>query len=493
MFLLFLILCMIACTPPVLLPKSVDEIKQPVKKPTDPPVYVRLHDETQSPLLAQKVNVNFPPGGAVLQTAITSGLPFPVTVIAEDEHVNLQAAVAVQARDTTVAKYLRQLEGITSYRIRFYPEERVVAIAGMVTETWNLAALSGVAKFNARLGFESGDEDEEQSDSQTGHEMRTELEYDENVWDSIVDNARCILGIQRCRKNDGTVQKASDKTEENLDTTAWLVANRRLGTITAGGKPLKISHLDEWLKQLAADSLQSIQLDCVIFDIAKNENGSFGVDLNAVFGGDTAFTIQSAANADDSDNPWTIGALLNTGDFDMDLLIRSLSAQARAEVKSRARLSVTNGATAYLNTGEVFSYISGVETVAAEGVATTAFEQKRLQVGLELAITPRMIDKNGRILVEVIPILSTLLGYDVLNSGDDEISAPVVALRQLNSQAITRNGSPVVIGGLDWDRFAHRESGISKHLPFHRLLTSVNKERETRQLLIVITPRVVTI
>ena len=46
---------------------------------------------------------------------------------------------------------------------------------------------------------------------------------------------------------------------------------------------------------------------------------------------------------------------------------------------------VTNAATAYLNTGEVFSYLSGIESVATEGVATTSFEQSRLQVGLELA------------------------------------------------------------------------------------------------------------
>ena len=492
LILLSIFFCVPACVQKTPFPDTLNVFEQPPKKRTDPPTYIRIFDETVSPLMNQKVNVNFLPGNVVLQTAIVSGIPFPVTVIAQDDYVDLQRVVAVQAYQTTVQSYLQQLEGITGYRIRLRPDEKIVEVSGLVTQTWNLSALAGIGNFNARLGFDSGDneEDEDQSSSQTGYEMRTEISHNDDVWTSVIEHAACILGIQVCGGSEDNEQ-LTDR-EQTLDRTAWLVNNQRLGTITAGGKPLKITYLDQWLQRLSEESLRSVQLDCVIFDIAKNHVDSFGLDLDAVFGGDDAISVEFSGDDSDNRNPWTLGALISEGNFNMDLLIRSLTQKSSAEIKSRARLAVTNGATAYLNTGEVFSYISGTEAVAAEGVATTSFEQKRLQVGLELAVTPRIVDKNGRILVEVIPILSSLLRFDTLNSGDNQINTPVITLRQLSSQAVTQSGHPIIIGGLSLDRLSRQQSSPSSHLPFHALLSSRDKELESRQLLIVITPRIVS-
>ena len=489
-----LLVFLFACNHQIALPKLNSIFTKMPEEYTEPPVYMRIFENEDSPLLSEKVNVNFPPGSVVLQTAIVSGLPFPVTVIPQDDYVNLQTVVAVQAHQVDVASYLKQLEGVTGYRIELQPDDRIVEVSSVVTKTWNLAALSGIGKFNARLGFEDNDESGDKSKSSgEGYAIHTELAHDDDVWDSIVSYAQCVLGIQSCQKQDTLQNNKFNEDQESSDHQAWLVENRRIGTITAGGKPIKIGYLDEWLQQLSEDSLYSVQLDCTIFDIAKNQDDSFGVDLEAVFGDDSLIQIQSAVSGAESLNPWLIGALVRERDFDIDLFIRSLSETSNAEVKSRVRLSVTNGATAYINTGEIFSYISDTETIISEGIATTGFTQQRLQVGLELAITPRVIDKSGRILVEVIPILSSLLGFDTLNSGGEELDTPVITLRQLSSQAITRDGYPIVIGGLDLDRFSHTQSGISKRMPFHRLLSSEEQGYESRQLLIVITPRLIRV
>ena len=73
-----------------------------IPRPADPPVYMRLLDLNIHPDLKEKVNVNFLPGNIALQSAIVNALPFPVTVLAQDKHVDLGSPVAVRAKDLTV-------------------------------------------------------------------------------------------------------------------------------------------------------------------------------------------------------------------------------------------------------------------------------------------------------------------------------------------------------------------------------------------------------
>ena len=183
-----------------------------------------------------------------------------------------------------------------------------------------------------------------------------------------------------------------------------------------------------------------------------------------------------------------LGAAVTRGRFDLDLFIHSLSQRSDVSVKSRARLTVSNGATAYLNTGEVFSHISNIDTAVTDGAATTSFDQSRLQVGLELAVTPRTIGKSNKILVEVVPVLSSLLRFDDLSDGEHTVKAPVIALRQMSSQAITRSGRPVTVGGLNWNRLQNSDRAPGDHAWLREFLSDRSKQSESRQLLIIITP-----
>lgn len=470
----------------------------PADEPAHPPVYVRPLPVPAHPALSRKVHVNFPPGGAALQTAIVKGLPFAVTVAALDELVDLNTPISVRADGVTVEAYLKQLEGESGYRIKLLPEKSIVEVAVMITRTWHLPALAGMGNFNARLGFGESDGGEgSDSGVERSHTMNSSLARDDEVWQSIVDHAHCILGTGECLDGGQTRSDAAPAAVSDAQhkPEAWLVDNRRLGTISAGGRPQPMAMLDRWLSEMVADSLRLVRLECAILDVAVDEQRATGVNFDAIFGDDADFIrimrqsgAQNAAGGD-----WTVGAVLDGGRFDLDFFIRRLARRTDVEVKSRARLVVTNAATAYLNTGEVFSYLSGIESVATEGVATTSFEQSRLQIGLELAVTPRILDDGGRMLVEVVPILSSVVRFDELGDGANRVNTPVIALRQMSSQAITRSGRPVVIGGLSWKRLAASERSPGVGAVLDKWLSSRDKQDESRQLLIVITPWEVTV
>ena len=470
-----------------------------VEEPPHPPVYVRPLPAPVHPALLRKVRVNFPPGGVTLQTAIVKGLPFAVTVAARDELVDLNAPISVRADGVTVEAYLKQLEGESGYRIELFPEKGIVEVAVMITRTWHLPALAGMGNFNARLGFEEneGDEEGDSGGVERSHTMSSALARDDEVWESIVAHAHCILGTAECLRGGQAPSdaEAAVSPEARRGSGAWLVDNRRLGTISAGGRPQPMAMLDRWLSEMVTDSLRLVRLECAILDVAVDEQRAAGVDFNAIFGDDEDFVriARQSVAQDGAATDWTVGAVLDGGRFDLDFFIRRLARRTDVEVKSRARLVVTNAATAYLNTGEVFSYLSGIESVATEGVATTSFEQSRLQIGLELAVTPRILDDGGRMLVEVVPILSSVVRFDELGDGANRVNTPVIALRQMSSQAITRSGRPVVIGGLSWKRLAASERSRAAGTVLEKWLSSHDKKDESRQLLIVITPWEVTV
>ena len=464
-----------------------------IEKSTDPPVYVRSRSLPMHPMLLRKVHVNFPPGEVALQTAIVKALPFPVTVVARDELVDLNIPISVRADGVTVETYIKQLEGESGYQVELNPEERVIEVSAMIMRTWHLPALAGMGDFNARLGFTGDDDDSSDSGGvERSHTMHSVVSHDDDVWGSIIEHAHCILGTNKC--GSGEIDEVDTDSESGSGrggrTEAWLVSNRRLGTVSAGGKPQPMALLNQWLSGMVADSLRLVRLECAILDVAMDGHYASGIDFDAIFGdGDDFVRVTRRSIApDDDDVGWTIGTILDGGRFDLDLFIRRLARHANVEVKSRARLVVTNSATAYLNTGEVFSYLSGIESVATEGVATTSFEQSRLQIGLELAVTPRILDDSGQMLVEVVPILSSVVRFDELGDGENRVQTPVIALRQMSSQAITRSGRPVVIGGLTWNRLASAKQSPIYGGVLKKLFSSQSKQTESRQLLIVITP-----
>ncbi|MGU9977078.1 MAG: type II secretion system protein GspD [Candidatus Oxydemutatoraceae bacterium WSBS_2016_MAG_OTU14] len=474
-----------------------------------PPVYVRRVDVDESPLFDELVTANFPPDTTALQNAIVSALPFPVTVLVRDEQVDLKKRIGIRAQGLSVRDYLEQLENTSGYNIHLNPDNQTVEVSSFVTKTWHLPALAGMGGFRARLGLGSASNNESSNSGnvsvtasasgfERSHEIQTETTYSDDVWESVVNHAHCILETSECNQDD-------EDESNDLGTNAilaqaeqkqqvWLADNRRLGNITAMAGVQRIQQLDQWLQSLSESSLRMIRLDCAILDIALDEKDVSGWDIDAVFGGTDSINIKRQGGSNQrSANAWVVGAALNSGRFNMDLFLRNLSERAGAKLKSRAKLSVTNGATAYLNTGEIFSYVSDVNTVATDGVATTSFSQNRLQVGLEIAITPRLIPGKNKIMLEVVPVLSSLVRFDQLGQGNTATNAPVIALRQLSSQAITQNGRPITIGGLSWDKFNSTKAGFSDGFALSDWFANRDRELESRQLLIVITPQEINI
>ncbi len=463
-----------------------------------PPVYMRKRDDGSHPLFLRKVQVNFPPAKVALQTVLVQGLGFPVTVIAMDEGVDLQLGVSVRSEGVTVRSFLEQIEGVTGYDITLRPERSTVEVASVVVKSWTLPAMAGMNRFRARIGFaESADNNETRTlqgaeGSNRSHDISARIDHEEDAWKHLVDYAHCLLETFQCTNSPaGNVPRESEAVR---GLSAWLADNPRLGTITASAPPRKIAVLDVWLQKTISQSQRLVRLECLILDLNLRQSSKKGLDFDAIFGDKGSRLLFGYKSEGSLQEGLSVGGEWLRGEFSLDFILKSLAKHADVKIKSRIYLTVTNGATAYLNTGEVFSYISGSSSVVNNGVTTTTFEQGRLQVGLELAVTPRFLEDSKKMLVEVIPILSSLVRFDVLGAGDSRVSAPVIALRQMTSQALTVSGRPITIGGLSSSRLAKNSSRLFADKGIFNFLFGEHDDvSENHELLIVITPREVVV
>ena len=494
-------------------------------------------------ILDESVTINQP------RIAVMDALTLPkslnsANVVAMDSGVNLGMKIGVRSQNARISDYIRHIEGTTDYKIDVIQNADgvVLHVASTMTKSWDMAALADMPTATTRSGFsatsqQSGDgsgavggsssststSGQYQTQSASGTEIVTIRE--DETWTSLIEDARRILGIM----DDGDSSSSSDteqnqfmpKLEEGDDPIAflndfsqaldddmnpyfdkpWVAGNKRLGKITAYGKPSEIKRLDEHFSSLVDESQRQVHLQGAILDIKTTHGEGYGVDWDAIYRNDdktislAGQTTQALSIVDGGS--WSVAASIPFGNLTLDALIQSLREQGSVTVQSQPRLTVTNGYTAYLGSTQEFSFVSGVEflpltsggdgNVASDTAITTTLS--RVNVGIKIAVTPKMLD-NGKILVDIVPILSSIQGFTPIKSGGEVFETPNIALQELATQVITTSGTPIYLGGLIINRVLQNTKNLPlKNELLAKALGGATFEQEQSELLIVITPQ----
>src|SRR5690606_39609696 len=76
----------------------------------------------------------------------------------------------------------------------------------------------------------------------------------------------------------------------------------------------------------------------------------------------------------------------------------------------------------------------------------TAVKIESVRIGVTLAVTPRILD-DGRIMLDIWPVISSRSGSDNFTVADDVFTNPRIALNELSTEVITESGKPIQLGG----------------------------------------------
>lgn len=496
-------------------------------------------------ILDEQVTINNP--NIAVMDALTHPSPLlNANIVALDSGVNLAMRIGVRAQNSKISDYIRQIEGSTDYKIEVVDQGNGVTlnIASTETKSWDLAALADMPTATTRSGFSATQQQagggsgsgtsgssvdtagQYQTQSASGTEIITTRE--DESWNMLIEDARRILGLIEEDNSSGSSRNSSgnmlvpqlgdgddpiaflnafgNRLDDDVNPyfqEPWVVGNKRLGKVTAFGKPSQIARLDEYFTKLVTESQRQVHIQGAILDIKTSRGEGYGVDWNAIYqnsGGDRTVnfggqTTQALSIVDGGS--WSVAASIPFGNLTLDTLVQSLREQGSVTLQSQPRLTVTNGYTAYLGSTQEFSFVSGVEflplsasgggNVAADTAITTTLS--RVNVGIKIAVTPKMLD-NGKILVDIVPILSSIQGFTPIRSAGEVFETPNIALQELATQVITTSGTPIYLGGL----IINRVLQSAKRLPIKnellaKALGGASFETENSELLIVITPQ----
>ena len=480
--------------------------------------YVRLMTP-EARTLNKKVTIN----AKVISVmdAITDALP-DLNVVPLDLNVDMRKEVAVYANSMPVTDYLEMLSGLTDYH--FEVRGATIYASSIRNGQWNLAALtskreavSSVGKSNLGSASISSAAEGSQAGGESSESSIT-IRNDDDAWDQVLQGARAILGVTQDQSMTdpasvdstggmGSVGQASSSTSfpgltDPFTQTGlravqpYVTGVRRFGTLSASGSPSRMKVLDKWIQGLTHNAQKQVRLDIRAFDVSLTDQRGRGIDWTALYqGSDGTGALLSgvAPVAITGAGAWSIAGNGTSGDkWSFDALFNFLGNYGEVNIMNQPSLTVVNGSTAMIANGDMFSFISSVErTLEGDGVSTVTPVISQMRVGLSLSVTPRVLD-DDRILIEVVPIISSVQGYQDFKIGDWEFQTPNIALQELSTHVIARSGETVQLGGLITRKLTEQMSRI----PFadgdggfaNFLFSSVRNELERKELVLSITP-----
>ncbi len=327
----------------------------------------------------------------------------------------------------------------------------------------------------------------QQLDSETGNE-RTQLVYP--LKNAVAEEvARVVANFvdadQRKLLDTIPVDQLGAATRL-LEREVTIIGDRKSNTLLVSASPRYMPRVMDMIQQLDVDPPQ-VLIQVLLAEITLDGGDEWGVKFNAsrkfgdvnVGGG---FGLASAFLSG-------MGVPnLSVAGTDFDLLIRALKSQGRLQVLSNPSIMAANNERAEIQIGETIRVPTGQSITSGQVVSTVEAQD----IGVILNVTPT-INPDGYVRMEINPEISNLSARTT--QVNENFSAPIITKRRADTTVTVADGQTIVIGGLISDRFEIREEAVPwiSDLPIlGALFRSRSEQRAKTELLIVLTPHVIT-
>lgn len=489
-------------------PFSEEEKSQPLQvSPTSLEVersatYLREVTPEES-LLKRKVNIS---GTLPLVDALRKQLS-DVTIVPGDQNVELGKPVQIFAQDMYVEDFINYLESVTGYDLDL--KNGVLTIRSFVQKEWNLAAFASKRAVKLKVGStlkQGTTQDSGSGSGGSGEDNSIQGSFNDDEWSIIVDSARQMLGAKGSAQSGdaGELQKP------------FVQAVRSVGTLNVGGPAARVKALDAFVTSLKNQGMRQVNINVQAYDVSLKDNRGFGIDwreLSNVAGSingnplDISISNPPATNSaiPEADRIFRTSIEYESDSIKADALVNFLSTYGDVELLNQPNVTVRNGTYAYISTGEEFSFVgeitreSQLNATSAVTVSTsqevTAVKIESVRIGVTLAVTPRILD-DGRIMLDIWPVISSQSGSDNFTVADDVFTNPRIALNELSTEVITESGKPIQLGGFITKSIEKK----LQELPWKDRITnalvnpifrSEKNDLERRELVLTVTPTIV--
>ena len=188
-------------------------------------------------------------------------------------------------------------------------------------------------------------------------------------------------------------------------------------------------------------------------------------------------------------NQFTFGTL----DFsEFSMLMEFLKSRRKTNIISNPRVATLNNKEATIHIGTIIAIPTFERNPDTGTIEIIGYMEKDL--GIKLSVTPH-VNEKGDIVVDLKPVVSNLVGYDVLDSARG-IRAPKYSTREAKTQVMIQDGRTLMLGGL----IQENNVKYKKKVPFlgdipgvgNLLFTKTDEGVEKTELIIFMTVHLIS-
>jgi general secretion pathway protein D len=276
-----------------------------------------------------------------------------------------------------------------------------------------------------------------------------------------------------------------------LEREVTIVGDLKSNAVLVNASPRYMEQVQSIIKELDVDPPQ-VLIQVMLAEITLDDDSDFGVTLNEKVG-----VIPLKTSGDANYSSGNIFNLFNqpvTGSFsvgfsDLNLVLSAMYAQGRLQLLSNPSITVANNEDGRIQVGSEIRLPDSIATFDTGTQSTTVTAQ---EIGIILEVRPT-INPDGFVRMDIRPTISRL--SEKTTDISETFKSPIIIKRTADTTVTVKDGETVVIGGLIEENSERRDMKIPflGDIPFIGGLFRSESERRSRtELLIVLTPRVIS-
>jgi general secretion pathway protein D len=282
------------------------------------------------------------------------------------------------------------------------------------------------------------------------------------------------------------LEASADVARISDDTSGIrVIADERINALIVLATPTEYRMIEATVKRLDIPPLQ-VFIEATIAEVSLNDELRYGLqwffesgDFAATFSNLTEGVVSSAFP----------GFSLVADSSNARVILNALTEITDVNVVSSPQLMVLDNQPARLQVGDEVPIATQSSVSVTDSNAPIVNSVDYRDTGVVLEVTPR-VNAGGLVTLDISQEVS-----DVVETTTSDINSPTIQSRQIQSSVAVQSGETVVLGGLIEDDQADGISGVPllSDIPlFGNLFKVTTKIRLRRELLIFITPKVVS-
>ena len=388
---------------------------------------------------------------------------------------------------TDMAKYLRQIYGNGQIK-----DDSAAKVAPGVRTT-SLSSLNSNNSSGTTGGLSSGGLNGSSGQGMNSNGAMQSVGSEQNSDDDSDQDSTA--------SSDGSDDSSSDSsgsqgTAKSLDQSTRITAQKSSNQLLIRTRPAQWAEIEGAIKRLDNPPMQ-VQIETRILEVNLTGELDMGVQwyLGRLAGNSTSTTVANTSGSQGALGSG--GASLSSSDSlfysfvsnNLQVALHALETNGRTQVLSAPSLVVMNNQQAQIQVGENIP-INQTTVNTTTSTDTTLSSVEYVQTGVILDVVPR-INPGGLVYMDIKQQVSNADYSNVTTTNTN----PAISARSVATQVAVQSGQTVLLGGL----IKQDNSDTSTAVPYlgripglKWLFGSTTKSKDRTELIVLITPRVVT-